>query len=61
MLFEGRFVPTRRGEAAYDVSPDDRRFVMVQRDDVHSVATRLNVVLNFSEELKRRAPTGRQP
>jgi len=61
VLFEGRFVPTRRGEAAYDVSPDDRRFVMVQRDDVHSVATRLNVVLNFSEELKRRAPTGRQP
>ena len=60
VLFEGRFVPTRRGEAAYDVSPDDRRFVMVQRD-VQSVATRLNVVLNFLEELKRRAPTGKQP
>ncbi len=60
VLFEGRFVPTRRGEAAYDVSPDDRRFVMVQRG-VQSVATHLNVVLNFSEELKRRVPTGRQP
>jgi len=60
VLFEGRFVPTRRGEAAYDVSPDDRRFVMVQRK-LESVATHLNVVLNFSEELKRRAPAGRQP
>jgi Tol biopolymer transport system component len=59
VLFEGRFVPTRRGEAAYDVSPDDRRFVMVQRK-LESVATHLNVVLNFSEELKRRAPTGKQ-
>ncbi|MFY9550847.1 MAG: protein kinase [Thermoanaerobaculia bacterium] len=57
VLFEGRFVPSRRGEAAYDVSPDDRRFVMVQRD-VQSFATRLNVVLNFSEELKRRVPAG---
>ena len=57
VLFEGRFVPTRRGEAAYDVSPDDRRFVMIQRD-LQSVATRLNMVLNFSEELKRRAPLG---
>jgi serine/threonine-protein kinase len=56
LLFEGRFVPTRRGEAAYDVSPDDRRFVMIQRD-VQSVATHLNLVLNFSGELKRRAPS----
>ena len=60
LLFEGRFVPTRRGEAAYDVSPDDRRFVMIQRD-VQSVATHLNLVLNFSDELKRRVPVGRQP
>jgi Tol biopolymer transport system component/predicted Ser/Thr protein kinase len=61
VLFEGgRFVPTRRGDATYDVSPDDRRFVMVQRS-LESVATHLNVVLNFSEELKRRVPAGRQP
>lgn len=60
LLFEGRFVPTRRGEAAYDVSPDDRRFVMVRRN-LESVATHLNVVLNFSEELKRRVQALRQP
>ena len=60
ILFEGPFVPTRRGEAAYDVSPDDQRFVMVQRDE-QSVATHLNVVLNFSEELKRRVPAADRP
>ncbi|MGH9317802.1 MAG: TolB family protein, partial [Thermoanaerobaculia bacterium] len=60
VLFEGRFVPTRRGEAAYDVSPDGQRFLMVRRDE-QSVPTHLNVVLDFLEELKRRAPPGKQP
>jgi serine/threonine-protein kinase len=58
-LFEGRFVPTRRGEAAYDVSPDGERFAMVQRD-LQSAPTHLNVFLGFSEELKRRV-SGEQP
>ena len=60
VLFEGRFVPTRRGDAAYDVSADGQRFVMIRREE-QSVATHLNVVLSFSEELKRRAPAGKQP
>ncbi|MGH9363849.1 MAG: protein kinase domain-containing protein, partial [Thermoanaerobaculia bacterium] len=30
LLFQGRFVPTRRGEAAYDVAPDGQRFLMVR-------------------------------
>jgi serine/threonine protein kinase/Tol biopolymer transport system component len=60
VLFEGPFVPTRRGEAAYDVSPDGRRFVMVRRDE-QSVPTHLNVVLNFSEELRRRVPLASRP
>ncbi len=60
VLFQGHFVPTRRGEAAYDVSPDDRRFVMVQRN-LESVATNLNVVLNFSGELRRRVPEAGRP
>jgi Tol biopolymer transport system component len=59
-LFEGSFVPTRRGEPAYDVSPDGKRFLVVQRDE-KSVSSHLNVVLNFSQELKRRAPPGKQP
>jgi eukaryotic-like serine/threonine-protein kinase len=59
-LFEGSFVPTRRGEAAHDVSPDGRRFLMVRRDE-QMISNHLNVVLNFSQELTRRAPPGRQP
>jgi eukaryotic-like serine/threonine-protein kinase len=60
VLFEGHFVPTRRGEAAYDVLPDGQQFLMVQPDE-RSVPTHLNLVLQFSEELKRRAPPTSKP
>jgi serine/threonine protein kinase/Tol biopolymer transport system component len=60
LVFEGSFVPTRRGEAAYDVSPDGRRFLLVRRDE-KMVCSHLNVILNFSQELKRRAPPAKQP
>ena len=39
--------------ANYDVSPDSQRFVMVKDD---SASGRLNVVLNWTEELKARVP-----
>ena len=38
----------------YDVSPDGQRFVMVKDE---SRSGRLNVVLNWSEELKAKVPT----
>jgi serine/threonine-protein kinase len=38
----------------YDVSPDGQRFVMIKDE---SSASRLNLVLNWSEELKRLVPT----
>lgn len=37
-----------------DVGPDGQRFVMVKED---SSANRLNMLLNWFEELKRLAPT----
>jgi hypothetical protein len=40
----------------YDVTPDGRRFLMV-RDDDDVESTRIVVVLNWSEELKRLVPT----
>ena len=55
LLFEGRFVPTRRGDAGYDVSPDGQHFLMVKRVQ-ESIPTQLNVILNWFEELKRRVP-----
>jgi serine/threonine-protein kinase len=40
----------------YDISPDGQRFVMVKEE---SNANRLNIVLNWFEELKRRVPAGK--
>ena len=44
----------------YDVSPDGRRFLMVKegavRPDADVQGPRINVVLNWSEELKARVP-----
>jgi hypothetical protein len=43
---------------SYSVSPDGRRFLMIQRDPA-SVPRQLNVILNWSDELDSgRAETG---
>jgi serine/threonine-protein kinase len=45
--------PTR----GYDVYPDGQHFIMAKYDDLPDQrVTRLNLVLNWFEELKRRAP-----
>jgi serine/threonine-protein kinase len=41
---------------AYDVSADGQRFLMVKETDQNTAAAQINVVLNWFEELKRRAP-----
>jgi hypothetical protein len=41
----------------YDVAPDGQRFLFVQRNEPPREPTPLVVVLNWFEELKRRAPT----
>jgi len=41
----------------YDVSSDGRRFLMVKEDEQVTTATRVNVVLGWTEELKRLVPT----
>lgn len=45
-----------RATANYDVSPDGQRFVMVKGEPGSS---RLNIVLNWFDELKRLVPAGR--
>jgi hypothetical protein len=55
VLFEQRYAfGTAQTVANYDVSPDGARFVMVKDD---SASGRVNVVLNWVEELKRLVPT----
>ena len=46
---------TSNGSPMYDVSPDDRRFVMLRMSDEAS-DTELILVLNWFEELKERVP-----
>jgi hypothetical protein len=43
------------GGRNYDVSPDGQRFLMI-KDDQQQGAARINVVLNWLEELKRLVP-----
>jgi hypothetical protein len=50
-LFEGQYLPF------YDVTADGRQFVMITKEE--AVLTKINVILNWDEELKRKVPTGR--
>jgi serine/threonine-protein kinase len=45
--------------ANYDVTGDGRRFLMVNDLDQNAVSTRIVVVLNFAEELKRLTAAGK--
>ena len=57
MLFEGPYLQTSGSFPYYDVSPDGRRFLMLKPVESQASATRqINVVLNWLEELKRKAP-----
>lgn len=46
------------GRPAYDVAPDGQRFLVVKSDDDPRAGTRLNLVLNWFEELRRLVPGG---
>lgn len=57
MLFEGQYERNEWPQtgAAYDVSPDSQHFLMAKQG---VEALSINVVLNWFEELRRRAPPG---
>ena len=54
VLFEQRYSFVSQTIPNYDVSADGQRFVMIKDD---SASGRLNIVLNWFEELKRLVPT----
>ena len=61
MLFEGPYEPTPVTFPNYDVSPDGQRFLMLKPSEQEQAApTQINVVLNWFEELKQKAPTGKK-
>jgi Tol biopolymer transport system component len=59
MLFEGRFDIHPRHEGIYDVSPDGKRFLMVKSAGAESGLSKLNVVVNWFEELKAHVSAGK--
>ena len=60
MLFEGRYMSGGGTFPDYDVSPDGQRFLMLKRvQQEQAESTQINVVLNWTEELKRLVPTGK--
>jgi Tol biopolymer transport system component len=60
MLFEGQYLhlPTPQTFPDYDVSRDGQRFLMLKAADQAQALTQINVVLNWTEELKRLVPAG---
>jgi serine/threonine-protein kinase len=58
VLFAGNFHLPDSTFPQYDVTPDGERFVMIQ--DTESFPTRIEVVLNWHEELRARVPANRR-
>jgi serine/threonine-protein kinase len=58
MLFEDARFVIISSTPNYDVSPDGRRFLMVQTEEPQS-RPEVNVILNWFDELKRKAPPTR--
>jgi eukaryotic-like serine/threonine-protein kinase len=61
MLFQGDYLSVAPGltNTAYDVSADGQRFLMVKETGRAVSSTQINVVQNWFEELKRRAPASK--
>ena len=59
VLFEGQYVSHARpiGWQYYDISPDGKRFLMMKEEELPGSEGRINVILNWFEELKRLVPT----
>jgi Tol biopolymer transport system component len=56
LIFEGPYVLTGTTMPEYDVSSDGQHFLMLKPEP--AAPTQINVVLNWSEELKQKVPAG---
>jgi serine/threonine-protein kinase len=59
LLFEGHYEIGLSGVEDYDVAPDGQRFLMIKTVAQEAPPTHVNVVLNWSDELRRLAPVGK--
>jgi hypothetical protein len=53
-LFEGPYVLSAVWDRNYDVTTDGQRFLMVRQADADDSTVRINVVVNWLEELKEK-------
>jgi len=60
LLFEGNYGFHPRREGNYSVSPDGQRFLMLKNREVDAAQSRIQVTLNWFDELKRRVPAGKK-
>ena len=61
MLFEGRYIPSPTTFQNYDVTPDGKRFLMLKSvEQAQTEPTQINIVQNWFEELRQKAPTGKK-
>jgi hypothetical protein len=51
--------PLSNGLDSYDVSPDGRRFLVHQQNIEAGQSFQINVILNWSEQLRRLAASGK--
>ena len=56
LLFEGRYKGGWPWGRNYDIAPDDKRFIMITVEEQKEKPTQINMILNWSEELKRIVP-----
>ncbi|MGA7793118.1 MAG: protein kinase [Candidatus Acidiferrales bacterium] len=59
MLFEGPYLTTPRSFPDYDVSADGQRFLMLKAPEQAQAPAPINVVLNWTEELKQKGEAGK--
>jgi eukaryotic-like serine/threonine-protein kinase len=59
VLFEGDFSSGERSPG-YDVAPDGQRFYFIQQSKQADAQVKLDIVLNWFEELKHRVPAGKK-
>ena len=61
MFAEFRFFSRLGGGTVYDVTPDGKRLLVISRGEEGTVSDveRINVVVNWFEELKRLVPVGK--
>ena len=59
-LFAGQYLPTPATFPNYDVAADGQRFLMVKALGESEAPAQINVVLNWSEELRQKVPTGKK-